>query len=272
MSRSKKKFLRDGKSYDSLDRLTSASTSASSVSWTYDGDGNRLTQADGTTPTNTVSSLTYNNRGRLLSATTNLGAISSLYNALGQRIQKATPSSETLFYYDEGGHLIGEYDGSGHLIEETVWMGNLPVATLRSNGSGGVNVFYIHADHLNTPKAITNPSSNAILWRWDQDPFGTVTPNQNPSGAGTFVYNLRFPGQYFDPETGLNYNYYRDYDSNTARYIESDPIGLMGGVNTYAYANGSPTNLIDPLGLYCLSNAAIYAIGGAAGGGFTVGV
>jgi RHS repeat-associated protein len=64
------------------------------------------------------------------------------------------------------------------------------------------------------------------------------------------VYNLRFPGQYADVETGLNYNYYRDYDPATGRYIESDPIGLRGGsYSTYAYAHGNPALLIDPLGL-----------------------
>jgi RHS repeat-associated protein len=65
----------------------------------------------------------------------------------------------------------------------------------------------------------------------------------------SFVYNPRFPGQYFDVETGLNYNAYRDYDPATGRYVESDPIGLGGGVNTYSYVNGSPLRLVDLLGL-----------------------
>jgi RHS repeat-associated protein len=66
----------------------------------------------------------------------------------------------------------------------------------------------------------------------------------------SFVYNLRFPGQYFDAETGLNYNYYRDYDPATGRYVESDPIGLAGGVNTYAYADEDPLGTADPFGLF----------------------
>jgi RHS repeat-associated protein len=74
-------------------------------------------------------------------------------------------------------------------------------------------------------------------------------PDQNPSGLGTFVFNLRFPGQYYDQETGLFYNYFRDYDPAKGRYIESDPIGLAGGINTYAYVINNPVNLIDPLGL-----------------------
>jgi RHS repeat-associated protein len=236
-------------SYDSLDRLTSADTASSSLSWTYDADGNRQSQTNASPPPSTTSFFVYNNRGRLISATTSLGAINSIYNALGQRIEKASSTSQTLFYYDESGHLIGEYDGGGNLIEETVWMGDLPVATIKPNGAGSVNVFYIHADHLGAPKSITQPSSNAIVWRWDSDPLGTTSPNQNPTNQGTFVYNLRFPGQYYDQETGLNYNYFRDYDPSVGRYIESDPSGLKGGVNTYAYVTNSPIGFFDPDGL-----------------------
>jgi len=240
----------EGENHDSLDRLNSASTSTQALGWTYDADGNRLSASSVSPPPVVVSALTYNNRGRMINATTNLGAMSGLYNALGQRIEKATSTTATLFYYDEAGHLIGEYNNSGNLIEETVWVGDLPVATLQPNGTGGVNVFYIHADHLGVPKSITQPSSGAIVWRWDQDPFGTATPNQNPSNLGAFVYNLRFPGQYYDQETGLNYNYFRDYDPSTGRYIESDPIGLMGGISTYGFVRQSPIDYGDPLGLF----------------------
>jgi RHS repeat-associated protein len=110
-------------------------------------------------------------------------------------------------------------------------MGDNQVATIRPNGSS-VSVYYVHADHLSTPKMVTQPSSNKIAWRWDQDPFGTAAPNQNPAGLGTFVYNLRFPGQYYDTETGLNYNYFRDYDPQVGRYVESDPVSVGAHVAT----------------------------------------
>jgi RHS repeat-associated protein len=130
-------------------------------------------------------------------------------------------------------------------------MGDIPVATLQPNGTGGVNVFYVHTDHLNTPRRISRPSDNVIVWRWDSDPFGTSAATEDPDGdSNLFAYHLRFPGQYFDAESGVHYNYYRDgYDPAVGRYTQSDPIGLRGGLNTYAYGLGDPISEIDPLGL-----------------------
>jgi len=140
------------------------------------------------------------------------------------------------------------YNGTGGLVEETVWLGDIPVATLRPSGSA-VNIFYVHTDHLNTPRKVSRPSDNQLEWRWDADPFGTAAANQNPAGLGVFTYNLRFPGQYYQAETGLNQNVNRDYDPLTGKYIESDPIGLKGGVNTYVYALQNPILYSDPKGL-----------------------
>jgi RHS repeat-associated protein len=141
-------------------------------------------------------------------------------------------------------------------VQETIWLGDTPVATIRPK-TGGVDIFYVHADHLNTPRKVTRPSDNKLRWRWDPTPFGTATPNQNPQNLGAFGYNLRFPGQYYDAESGLNYNYFRDYDPQTGRYVQSDPIGLEGGINTYNYALANPVRFIDPDG----KNAAVGILG-----------
>ena len=114
---------------------------------------------------------------------------------------------------------------------------------------GGGRIYYIVPDHLNTPRLIED-STGTMVWRWDQrEPFGNDVPNNNPSGAGAFDFPLRFPGQYFDRETNLVHNYFRDYDIATGRYVESDPIGLRAGLNTYAYVSGRPLTYVDLLGL-----------------------
>jgi RHS repeat-associated protein len=88
------------------------------------------------------------------------------------------------------------------------------------------------------------------VWQWNSDPFGVTLANADPDGDGVaFNYNLRFPGQYFDSETRLHYNYFRDYNPSTGRYIESDPIGLAGGLNTFGYVGGNPLSFVDLFGL-----------------------
>jgi RHS repeat-associated protein len=265
--------------YDTLDRLVSGVSSGTTRGWTYDPHGNRLTET-GTAPatyvvsstSNRVSSIsgslprsygydaagnttgyasagfTYNNRGRMLSASFGGNTATYVYNALGQRIKRLAASVSTLYMYDESGHLLGEYDGAGNLVQETVWLGDIPVATLRPNGST-VDVYYVHTDHLNTPRLVTQPSNNAVRWSWNSDPFGTNAPNENPAALGVFKYNLRFPGQQYDGIAGLSYNYFRDYDAATGRYVESDPIGLSGGLNTYAYVRENPVGIVDSNGL-----------------------
>ena len=122
-------------------------------------------------------------------------------------------------------------------------------ATVTVN-SGVAQAYYIHADQLDTPRQITDTSGN-VVWQWDNtDPFGNNMANENPNGAGTFSFPLRFPGQYYDRETNLHYNVNRDFDPAIGgRYLESDPIGLAGGINTYIYVNDNPISLIDGSGL-----------------------
>jgi len=276
-------------SYDSLDRLTSWIASSTNQSYGYDTNGNRTSLVIGANPyvytypttSNRLTSVTgptaktytydasgnltadgstaytYNAPGRMVSVTSGRTTTSYMLNGLGQRVNKgagvnsnrfvhAGPGvNSTGFVYDEFGHLIGEYDRNGVSIEETVYLGDMPVAVLV-----GTSTYYIQSDHLNAPRVISDVT-NALVWRWDQsDPFGTTPPNENPSGLGTFNYNLRFPGQYYDQETGLHYNYFRDYDPSTGRYVQSDLLGLFGGsLSTYGYANQNPLSFSDPFGL-----------------------
>nr|WP_255609680.1 RHS repeat-associated core domain-containing protein [Methylosinus sp. Sm6] len=98
-------------------------------------------------------------------------------------------------------------------------------------------------DHLGAPHEIVN-AANARVWLWDHDPFG----NGAPVAAAGFSHDLRFPGQIYDSETRLHNNGFRDYSPALGRYVETDPIGLEGGINTYAYANNNPLNAVDPTG------------------------
>jgi RHS repeat-associated protein len=106
---------------------------------------------------------------------------------------------------------------------------------------GGVT-YYVAPDQLGAPHQIADVGVN-MVWHWDHDAFGKGAP------SGSLTYNLRFPGQYYDQETGLHYNGFRDYDPSTGRYVQSDPIGLASGVNTYTYVGGNPLLRVDPTGL-----------------------
>ena len=89
-----------------------------------------------------------------------------------------------------------------------------------------------------------------MVWEWNRDAFGAGKVNRDVDGDGqNAIVRLRFPGQYYDRESGLFYNHFRDYDPKLGRYIQSDPIGLFGGINRYAYVGGNPVNYIDPTGL-----------------------
>jgi RHS repeat-associated protein len=109
-------------------------------------------------------------------------------------------------------------------------------------------VYYFHTDHLNTPRVVTDTAGN-LRWRWLAEPFGTTAPETNPSNLGVFTQPLRFPGQYADQESGLYYNHWRYFDPTEGRYVSSDPIGLRGGINTFAYTLNNPLSFTDALGL-----------------------
>jgi RHS repeat-associated protein len=136
-----------------------------------------------------------------------------------------------------------------------VWVDGLPVANVDSTGVTAT-ITYVTADQLNTPRVITNAGGSAI-WQWSYqgNPWGEVVPT-----AAGYTYNLQYPGQYFDAESGLNNNYFRDYDPTVGRYAQSDPSGLAGGMNTYAYVGNSPLTATDPRGLddtICMFNPSI---------------
>jgi len=113
----------------------------------------------------------------------------------------------------------------------------------------GDEVYYYHNDHLGTPQKMTN-SIGTVVWEADYLPFGKAMVDEDPDGDGVdVVNNIRFPGQYYDEETGLHYNWHRDYKPEIGRYIERDPIGIEGGLNLYTYVLNNPVNFDDPLGL-----------------------
>ncbi|MEB0011496.1 RHS repeat-associated core domain-containing protein [Glaciimonas sp. Gout2] len=233
-------------------RLTATTGPAPARVNIYDAAGHVL--SDGT------RSYLYNNTGRMISATNAGNTVTYTYNGKGQRTIKQGPETVVAtglnsYIYDKAGHLIGEYDAHHQVIQETVFLGDIPVTVMRQrSGNDGkstvTELFYIYADHANTPRVITDARDNQIVWRWDHaDPFGILPPHENPSGLGNFTYNPRFPGQLYDRETDHFYNYYRDYDPQLGRYLQSDPIGLAGGINTYGYVGGNPVSYSDPFGL-----------------------
>ena len=135
----------------------------------------------------------------------------------------------------------------------------MPVAVLKRTATDtpptmATTVYYVYSDHIDTPRIITDSATNNVVWNWlNADPFAVAQPNENPGAAAAYTYNPRLPGQFFDKETNNYYNYYRDYDPQTGRYVQSDPIGLNGGINTYVYVMGNPVSYNDPNGLIFMS-------------------
>ena len=277
--------------YDALNRLDEED-SGSATTYTYDATSNRLTKVSGGTTTTTVpatsnkisavggNSYTYDASGNItgdgvreyvwdstgrlkevkISAST-VGAYT--YNAYNQRTKKVAGGVTTHYVYGAGGLLYGEYDNSGNFIREYVYLNGAPLAQV--NAGSPETVTYLHPDHLGTPKFGTNAGGTQV-WAWAPDAFG----NGSPSGAATV--NLRMPGQFYDAESSLFYNWNRYYNPATGRYISSDPIGLEGGINTFLYAAASPVMMVDPEGLYSwwdfqgdLADAQIGALEGLAG-------
>ncbi len=243
-----------------------------SYTLTYNGAGAAtLTVSDGSTTLFTRSWATGMDTGNALrfyiKANAGIGAgnrISTTITAInGQAVNESLATSGNNLFEEQARFFTSEGLRTGFTVEGTVkltFTGSAPPQGSRLNlmvNAGNIacetqanaQLYFIHTDHLNTPRLITN-TVGLPVWRWDNDdPYGNNAPNENPSGAGNFTCNLRLPGQYFDAELNTHYNYFRDYDPVTGRYVQSDPIGLAGGINTYAYVGGNPISYTDPTGL-----------------------
>jgi RHS repeat-associated protein len=266
--------------YDPLNRLTTAAGGYGSLSYTYDAVGNRLTDSAGGSTTTAyaysaksnqlatatangvkqaiaytkagninsfnpaagaVTNLTYNQAGRL--ATVMAGsnpAANYTYDAFGQRLVRVgAVTGTTLFQYDLDGRLLEETDGQGNPLADYVYLNGMPVATITPSAG---QVYFLHTDRLGAPQLATD-SNQTVQWSAAYQPFGGMSTV--PNGI---VQDLRLPGQEYDVETGWYHNGLRDYVPGWGRYLESDPIGLAGGLNTYAYAGANPVNATDRTG------------------------
>jgi RHS repeat-associated protein len=174
------------------------------------------------------------------------------YNAKGERVHRSGGGESVVTVYDEAGRWLGDYTAAGQPIQQAIWLDDLPVGLLVGAGSAQT-LYYLQPDALGSARVAIDPVRDVAVWRWDLtgDVFGASAPNEDPDGDGIrFTLNLRFPGQQYDAATGLHYNYYRDYDPTVGRYVQSDPIGLLGGMSTYGYANHAPATFSDPMGLF----------------------
>ena len=139
--------------------------------------------------------------------------------------------------------MIEETDGlTGAVIRSYIWLGLSPVATLGDAATGATRpLTYLHTDHLGKPVRATD-TTGAVVWDG-----GVITPfGVQIATLGALTQPLLFPGQYQDAETGYAYNWHRTYDPDLGRYLQSDPIGLEGGINRYTYVGGNPMGYVDP--------------------------
>jgi RHS repeat-associated protein len=220
---------------------------------TYDADGNILTEGAGSG----ALAFTYDDRGRVVENKI-AGVVNRdfKYNARGERLAKIDPTNSANnvnFVYDESGHLLGDYNNTGGTLHEYVWLDDTLVGVIAASDGSTSKFEYVETDQAGTPRAVIDPVRNVAIWRWSVtgSTFGDHVPDQDADANGvTWGFQLRYPGQYYDGGSGLPYyNYFRDYESGTGRYVESDPIGLNGGISTYGYVGGNPLIETDSFGL-----------------------
>jgi RHS repeat-associated protein len=216
----------------------------------YDAAGNTTQIGSSSQPGGVRLTFAYDNSNRLSTVDTVVGSVAYTYNGAGQRVRRLLNGINEYHVY-LGSQLIGVFDNSGSSVQRVIWMGDTPVGLVIGNGLSA-KMYYVEADILDTPRVVIDPVRNVAVWKWDleAEPFGNSHPNTDPDMDGTqFSLDMRFPGQMFDSFSGHISNYYRDFDPSTGRYLQSDPIGLAGGMSTYAYAESDPMQFIDPFGL-----------------------
>jgi len=220
-------------------------SSIGGVSRTLDSAGNTtaLTDANGT-----LIGLGYDDTNHLTAVTSSGATTASYqYNGEGQRVwrtftQPSAGQAATVYDPNGSGNLYGEYFATTH--REFVYLDGVVVASATDAGVAAPGINYLYADHLGTLRAAVTPTGTSVYtWPWLNNAFGDQPP------SGTVAFFTRFPGQYYDGESALAFNYNRSYEPLTGRYLQSDPSGLQGGISTYSYVGGNPLWQIDPLGL-----------------------
>ena len=240
--------------YDATGNRSSLTNAGGTTAYTYPGTSHRLSSvgavargydANGNTTSigGAARTFVYDNSNRMSQTKVN-GSVrmNYVYNGKGEQVRRYLGTANTYTAYDEAGHWLGEYNTAGAPIQQAIWLDDLPVGVVSDK------LYSIEPDHLGTPRAVIDPTRNVAVWRWDLngEAFGNTAPNQDPDGDSTaFVFNLRYPGQRYDAASGLNYNYFRDYEPGTGRYLESDPKGLRGDIATYSYAASKPLIYMD---------------------------